>query len=215
MNVEVALLYNKCMIRYIGRLPSECVLAFSGGVDSVAIASFLLKGKKQFSLAYFDHETENSKKAKVFVEQFAKDHKLTLYIGNFTSEKKKCESKEEYWRNQRYTFFETFDRPVITAHHLNDAVETWLFNSFHGKPRTIPHRNRNVIRPFLITPKQEFISWCESNDLCWSEDVSNQDCNFSRNRIRNNIMPEALKVNPGLLKTVKKMYLSEPNSKYA
>lgn len=214
MNVATSLLYNKYMIRYLGKLPNEFVLAFSGGVDSVAIASFLLRGKKQFSLAYFDHETENGKKAKVFVEQFAKDHNLTLYVGNFISEKKKSESKEEYWRNQRYTFFETFNRPVITAHHLNDAAETWLFNSFHGKPRTIPYRNRNVIRPFLITPKQELISWCNANNLFWSEDASNQDCNFSRNRIRNNIMPEALKVNPGLLKTVKKMYLNESSEKH-
>jgi tRNA(Ile)-lysidine synthase len=63
----------------------------------------------------------------------------------------------------------------------------------------------NVLRPFLTTPKTEFISWCERHNVTWSEDISNKDTNYTRNYIRHELMPHALKVNPGLRTTIKKI----------
>lgn len=199
------------MIRFLGDLPANCTVAFSGGVDSVAAADFLLNGKKSVNLAFFDHGTETSKDARKFVEKFASIRGLELIVGKIEREKKKDESLEEYWRNERYHFFSKFEQ-VITAHHLDDAVETWIFTSLHGESKLIPHKNGNVIRPFLITPKSEMISWCSRKNLEWVEDATNFDLRHPRNRIRHQILPQALLVNPGLHKVVKKKYLGLVNA---
>lgn len=194
------------MIRFLGKLPRKCVVAFSGGVDSVAVTDFLLNGKRDVHLAFFHHGTVTSDEAEKFTKEFSKERKLSLSIGRISNEKPPGESMEEYWRNERYRFLSTYDFPVITAHHLGDAVETWIFNSLHGNPRILPYQRGNVIRPFLITPKQELIDWAQRKGLSWCEDESNKDLKYMRNRIRHNIVPEAFLINPGLDTVVKKMY---------
>ena len=194
------------MIRYIGKLPLSCTVAFSGGVDSVAIADFLLRGRKQVSLAFFDHGTYHSQQSIPFIEEYAKRYSLPLTIGRIFRAKDSNESMEEYWRNERYRFLHSISGPVITAHHLDDAIETWIFTSLHGTPRVIPYSNGNVIRPFLVTPKRQLKDWCVRRNVSWVEDESNQNEKYMRNLIRHRMVPEALKVNPGLHKTIAKKY---------
>lgn len=196
------------MIRFIGQLPRKCVVAFSGGVDSVAVTDFLLNGKRDVQLAFFHHGTKTSDDAEKFAKEFSRERSLSLSIGRISREKPSRESLEEHWRNERYRFLSMYNFPVITAHHLGDAVETWIFNSFHGNPRILPYQRNNVIRPFLITPKSKLIDWAEKKGLRWMDDESNNDVKYMRNLIRHRIVPEALKVNPGLDKVVKKMYIS-------
>lgn len=203
------------MIRFLGKLPSKCVVAFSGGVDSVAVTDFLLNGKRDVHLAFFHHGTKTSDEAEKFVKEFSRQRSLTLTIGRISNEKPPGDSMEEYWRKERYRFLSMYDCPVVTAHHLDDAVESWIFNSLHGKPHTIPYSNRNVVRPFLVTPKSELIDWCTRRGLSWVEDTSNSDIAYMRNLIRHRIVPEALKVNPGLRTVVKKMYLRDDISQDA
>jgi tRNA(Ile)-lysidine synthase len=91
------------------------------------------------------------------------------------------------------------------AHNLNDAVETWLFNMFHaGKGYTIPYSRLNIVRPLLITSRAEIEEWAKKNNVPHCEDESNTDLKYMRNRIRHVILPEVLKVNPGLFTVVKK-----------
>lgn len=194
------------MIRFLGKLPRKCVIAFSGGIDSVAVTDFLLNGKRDIHLAFFHHGTETSDEAESFAVSFAKNRGLTLSIGRISREKSVKESQEEFWREERYRFLGTYNYPVVTAHHLNDAVETWIFNSLHGNPRLIPYKRDNVIRPFLITPKSELVGWAEKRNLRWVEDKSNNDLKYMRNLIRHRIVPEAMVINPGLDTVVKKMY---------
>jgi len=195
------------MIRFLGEIPNKCTVAFSGGVDSVAVVDFLLNGRKRVDLAFFHHGTKTSTSALKFVTEFATERRLILRIGRLSRDRLKEESLEEFWRNERRDFFATFDQSVITAHHLDDAIETWIFTSLHGESRLIPHASGNVVHPFLITPKKELISWCKKKNLKWIEDESNRDIRFIRNLIRREIVPEALKVNPGLHKVIKKKYL--------
>jgi tRNA(Ile)-lysidine synthase len=72
----------------------------------------------------------------------------------------------------------------------------------HGKPKLIPITNANVIRPFLTSTKQDLSYWAIKNKLQWIEDESNKDLTLTRNYIRQNIVPHALVVNPGLYKTI-------------
>lgn len=196
------------MIKFLGQLPRKCVVAFSGGVDSVAVTDFLQNGKRELELAFFHHGTTNSETAQNFVKEFAGSRNLKLHVGTLTREKDSEESWEEYWRNERYKFLSQFPEPVVTGHHLDDAVETWIFSSLHGLGKLIPVSRGNVIRPFLSTPKMEFKNWCLRKNLTWCEDSSNTDPKYMRNLIRNNIVPLALQVNPGLSTVIKKKYLN-------
>jgi tRNA(Ile)-lysidine synthase len=74
----------------------------------------------------------------------------------------------------------------------------------HGAGKIIPYRRGRVIRPFLLTKKKNFKMWAELNGVPWIEDDSNLDTCYTRNYIRHELMPHALKVNPGLHKVVAK-----------
>lgn len=193
------------MIKITGNIPNSCTVACSGGVDSIAIADFLSKTRK-IKLAFFHHGTTNSDNGLKVVEELSKSRNLELVIGNLSRNKLPKESWEEYWRIERYSFLDSLNETIVTGHNLDDLVETWLFYSMHGLPRVIPYRRGSVIRPFLTTRKHEFVDWCTKRNINWFEDLSNKDISYSRNRIRHNILPEALKVNPGLYTVVKKYY---------
>ena len=196
-------------INFLGRLPTNCVVAFSGGVDSVAVADFLLAGKKKIMLAFFHHGTDSSSFGEEVARTFAKDRQIDIVVGHISGIRGKDASLEEFWRDKRYEFLSSFDKTVVTAHHLDDAVETWIFSALHGRAKLIPYRRNNVIRPFLVTEKRVLRNWCSRRSLTWVEDASNDDDRYMRNLIRHRIMPEALKVNPGLRKTLRKKYTSK------
>jgi len=191
------------MIKLLFPMPKQVTVAFSGGVDSVAVVDFLSK-KHDVTCAFFHHGTENSNQALKFVSNFCTQRNLPMYLGILNRDKPSDMSYEEFWREERYQYLATLG-PVITAHHLDDCVETYLWSAMHGKPKLPKLVRGNVIRPFLTTPKNEFIDWCKRKDLEWCEDLSNEDERYTRNYIRKNLVPHALKVNPGLHKTVKKM----------
>jgi tRNA(Ile)-lysidine synthase len=191
------------MIKLIGKIPNLVYLAFSGGIDSVAVASFLAKGKKDSTLLYFNHGTAFGNQSEFFVKEFAKSNNLKLIIGKISREISKEQSKEEFWRIERYKFFSNFiDKPIITCHHLDDQIENWIFTCLHGNPMLIPSKRGNIIRPFVLNRKKVFIDYANQFNLNWMEDPSNQDISFMRNRIRHCLVDNALRVNPGLPKVL-------------
>lgn len=208
------------MLHQLHNIPrtTHFVLACSAGVDSMCAADFYKRGGKKFTLAYFDHGTGNSRGAIPVLQEWSKQNDVRLVIGKISGTKPKHQSPEEFWRNERYRWLVSLDiNPIITAHHLDDAAETYLFSAMHGNPTLIKScsmlsyygHNITCYRPFLTNTKKDFINWCKQHSVKWFEDISNQDIHFPRNRIRHNILPEALKINPGFLKVIKKKYLSE------
>jgi tRNA(Ile)-lysidine synthase len=133
---------------------------------------------------------------------------LPLTVGYNNEEKPGKVSSEEHWRNMRYRFLDQF-QTVVTGHNLDDCIETYIFSALHGTAKVIPSVRNNVLRPFLSTPKSQFIDWCQCHDLVWMEDTSNTDTKYMRNYIRHQLMPHALAVNPGLPKLIKKMVLDK------
>lgn len=188
---------------------SPFLLACSGGVDSMAIADFYKRGNKNFTVAYFNHKTPHADMMSNHVQLWAEQNNVKFVTGTILCDKPKEESKEEFWRNQRYAWLKSFGLPIVTCHHLDDAIETWIFSSLHGNPKVIAPVNGNVFRPFLLNTKEELKQWCQQHAVKWVEDLSNQDVHFPRNRIRHNIIPEAMKINPGLNKVIKKKILKE------
>lgn len=193
------------MIRLLKKLPRKLTVAFSGGVDSVAAVDFLRRNH-DVECAFFHHHTKNSEHAYKFVESFCEDANIKLHVGYISNSKPAKKSLEEYWRDERYKFLGKFDT-VVTAHHLNDCIETYLWSSIHGESKIIPYNRKNVVRPFLLTSKKELIDWCKRKNLYWIEDLSNDDDSFMRNYIRKYLVPHAYHVNPGIEKVIKRLIL--------
>jgi tRNA(Ile)-lysidine synthetase-like protein len=197
------------VIHVQGKIPRIVFVAFSGGVDSVAVVDFL-RHNHTVCLVYVNHGDEIAKVEQEFVEQFAHTNGLTLYTKRGKADKPANESWEEHWRNERYHFLHSIGGTVITCHHLDDCVETWLWNMCNGRDQTIPYNNVNVIRPFRTTRKFEFVDWCQRKQLAWFEDPTNANPQFAtRNFIRHTLIPAALQVNPGIHTTIRNKLLQE------
>lgn len=207
------------MIKLVGDVRPAGIrgVALSGGVDSMALLSFLRnKRPRAVSAFFFDHDTQASREARAFVTDYCLDEGIPLNIGKLTGSKPARDSWEEFWRENRYAWLQAQakedDILIATAHHLNDVAETYVWGMTHGHPRFIHYRkplngkDSNIIRPLLLTPKSELYRWCSTHQTPYLEDESNTDTRFTRNRIRHNILPEILKVNPGFLKIVERAW---------
>lgn len=197
------------MIHIQGNIPKTVYLGFSGGVDSCAVLDFLSRRNKVI-LVYVNHGDEISEAEESVVDTLAKAYNTTQLKFRIRETRPKDMSKEEFWRVERYKAFHSINGEVITCHHLDDCVETWIWNMANGRAGTIPYRNRNVIRPFRLNRKAEFQSWCERKRVDWFHDYTNDDSTYgTRNYIRNELMPHMLKVNPGIYTTIRNKLLQE------
>jgi tRNA(Ile)-lysidine synthase len=184
------------------------ILACSGGSDSMAIADFYLRGKKSFTAAYYHHGTLQADEMHRHVSEWCGQNAVGFAVGRLSAPKPKDQSPEEHWRNERYKWLLSFGKPVITCHHLDDAMEGYLFSCLHGNPKVIPVRNGLVVRPFLTNRKSDLTQWCIDHGVKWVEDKSNSDVSGPRNRIRHRILPECMLINPGLEKVIRKRIIA-------
>jgi len=188
------------------KLPRQpYILACSGGADSMAALAFLRNGRHDFEAAHFHHGTVHAREALEFVIKTCTSFKVPLHIGYISSSKNKDESPEEYYRRERYGFLSSFNKKIITAHHLDDCVETWIFSSINGKPKLISYVTPTCFRPFLTTTKEDMKKFAIANKYSWVEDPSNKENYIPRNCIRNEIIPMIKKVNPGIQSMVRRM----------
>jgi tRNA(Ile)-lysidine synthase len=193
------------MINIIGDIPNKVTVAVSGGADSMAVLSFLSAYRKRdVSVAYFNHGTDFGKDSEVFIRGFCSTHELPLTVGMIGSTDRGVKSTEEHWRDERAHFLEGIGETVVTGHNLDDVMEWWIFSSMHGQSKLIPYKRNNIIRPFLTTSKNELESWCERHEVPYMSDPGNKNEKYMRSIVRHKILPEALRVNPGLAKVLKK-----------
>ncbi|MDE0471560.1 MAG: tRNA lysidine(34) synthetase TilS, partial [Ekhidna sp.] len=113
-------------------------------------------------------------------------------------------------RERRYAWFkELKDKngysKVATAHHLDDSLETTLFNLTRGTGikglKGIAPRSDDIIRPILFSTKKQLIEYAQKRRLKWREDQSNLSTDYNRNKIRLNVIPKLKEINPSLLNT--------------
>ena len=124
--------------------------------------------------------------------EFAKENKLSIQLAA---------------RKLRYDWFQEiislgFDY-VLTAHHLDDNVETFLINFTRGTGLEgltgIPSQNDKIIRPLLTFSKAEIETFAQENQLKWREDSSNSSDKYLRNKIRHQVVPILKEWNPSFL----------------
>ena len=89
---------------------------------------------------------------------------------------------------------------ILTAHHLDDNIETVLMNFFKGTGiaglRGILPRQGKIIRPLLFARKEELLLYARENNLTWVEDSSNESDNYTRNYFRHQVIPLIEKIYP-------------------
>ena len=106
---------------------------------------------------------------------------------------------EEAGRKLRYSFFEevaqkTNANKIVTAHNANDNSETVLMNLIRGTGTSglkgiEAKRDNKYIRPLIECTRKEIEEYCEQNKLEPKQDKSNSENIYTRNKIRNILIP--------------------------
>lgn len=202
------------MIHVLKPLPDSLSIAVSGGPDSMAALDFLKNGWRRIHVMHYNHGTALSHVYEHNVRGYCAKHRIDYDVETLNEKVPSGRSTEDFWREKRYEFFSRFARgPVVTAHHLDDAVETWMFTAVHGKPRlipqirSIPDSDLIVIRPFLSTRKEVLVDWCDRKEVPYVIDPTNETGSNARAKMRRNLIPAALEINPGIHKVIRKKIL--------
>lgn len=166
--------------------------------------------KKWIILAHFNHclrWTESDTDAE-FVRTYADKKSIGYFEGKADiasiAEERKI-GVEEAARQERYAFLErirveTGAKYILTAHHLDDSIETLVLNLIRGTKLAglsgIPEQNGNILRPFLNTSKSEILGSLREHKIPYRIDSTNTDTTFLRNQVRHDILPAFERINP-------------------
>ena len=188
------------------------VVGFSGGADSACLLYVLDSLKDEFGFklvaAHVNHclRGEESERDEAFVRQICKKMGIELKVKKADILKESKESSmsiEEYARKVRYEFFNSLadeNSKIATAHNLNDCEETLLFNLARGSTlkglNSIPPVRDNIIRPLIECSRDEIESFCGERAIGFVTDSSNLTDDYSRNKIRHNVIPILKEINP-------------------
>lgn len=179
------------------------LIALSGGADSVLLTHFLISIREEYDLtlkaAHIEHGIRGAESAAdcEFVENLCKGNGIecyTLHINAPAEAKEADMSVEEYARHRRYAFFDSIEcDKIATAHNLSDNIETLLFRLVRGTSIRglcgIPIKRGKIIRPLLDLSGEEIRAYLDKNGIEYRIDSTNADNSYSRNRIRNEIVP--------------------------
>jgi len=191
------------------------LLAVSGGIDSVVLFHLFVRSGYSFAVAHcnFQLRGKESDKDDHFVQDLAEEAKIQFFSRSFETEaysKMHGISIQMAARELRRTWFSelkqanNFDK-IATAHHLNDSIETALFNLAKGTGIAglmgIQPKKEDYVRPLLFSTRQMIEDYAALQQLKWREDRSNSSVKYSRNLIRHHVIPELKKINPNLEQT--------------
>lgn len=186
----------------------KLLLAISGGIDSVCLAYVLQELDYTFDLVHVNFQLRGaaSDEDQALVERLAKKLGVRLRLQSSNSEEIAAMSKQalqETARQIRYDYFaklvkeENYDY-VLTAHHLEDNLETTLLNLLRGTGLNgltgIPAKRDHYRRPFLEASRNEIERYAAANHLLWREDASNASDAYRRNYLRHHVLPALKKV---------------------
>lgn len=188
------------------------LVGVSGGADSVVLLHILLKLGFECVVAHcnFHLRGEESMRDELFVEKLAEKYKLIYKKTDFDTVRFAKSNKisiEMAARELRYAWFkklapENKCQTIATAHHTDDSIETLLLNMIRGtglKGLTgIEPRNGDIVRPVLCCTRSEIEQYAQKNKLEYITDSTNLANEYSRNKIRNLILPMMADINPSV-----------------
>ncbi len=221
------------------------ILACSAGPDSMYLLYKILETKfaKNLVVCYFNHKLRvEADEEEEFLEKLSKERwfKLEIAEANIKEIKEKFYSSiwvEELARKKRYEFFDAIlhiykTNKILTAHHLDDKIETFFFNLVRGtkitglvnmkNPSKSPlergmserqgdYNRTAILRPLLKLEKSEILDYLDKNKLEYKIDKTNFLNDFSRNKLRNEIIPQFSEINEKYKKNISNFmdYLEE------
>lgn len=196
----------------------KILVALSGGADSVALLRLLLTLGYTCEAAHcnFHLRGSESDRDEMFVRHLCKEHQVTLHLVHFETEREAAErhiSIEMAARELRYAWFEKIRKEcgasvVAVAHHQDDSVETLLLNLIRGTGinglRGIQPQNGNIVRPLLCLDRKEIIDYLQEIKQDYVTDSTNLQDEYTRNKIRLNLLPIMQEINPSVKESILK-----------
>jgi tRNA(Ile)-lysidine synthase len=191
----------------------KLLIAISGGIDSVVLTHLFYELEYSISLAHcnFRLRGKESDGDEAFVEDLAKKLDIPVFIKKFDTLQFASEEKLSVQlaaRKLRYDWFnellhqKQYDY-LLTAHHADDAVETYLINLSRGTGLDgltgIPKQNGKIIRPLLPFSREQIEKYAKEQNIDWREDSTNEETKYLRNKIRHKIIPILKELNPNFL----------------
>ena len=205
----------------------KLVLGVSGGPDSMCMLDILndIKNDKNLNLkfdivvAHVNHMIrEEADRDEQYVKEYCEKNNIEFYSRSIDVQKIGNNMKigtEEAGRKVRYEFFDeilekTDSNKVAIAHNKNDKIETILMNLFRGSGvlglKGIDIKNGKYIRPLLECERNEIEEYCLKNNLNPRIDKTNFDNKYTRNKIRNIVIPYIKKeFNPNIINTIDRL----------
>ena len=201
----------------------KIVIGVSGGPDSMTLLKILMFLKEKYNLtlyvAHINHMIrENAKVDEEYVKNFCKENNIECYVERaniIEIAKKQKKGLEETGREVRYNFFEkvlkdTNSNKIAIAHNLNDNIETIIMNTLRGTGlyglRGIEGKRGEYIRPLIEIERKDIEEYCMENKINPRHDESNDDNTYTRNKIRNIVIPYLKEeFNPNILKSLNRL----------
>jgi tRNA(Ile)-lysidine synthase len=175
--------------------PGKYVVAVSGGLDSVTLLNVFSTRRKDYELVvvYIDHGWRDSSKEHALVQQVAGWHDCDFKVSKLELKG----TSEDEARRARYAALEEARAEVgakatITAHHLDDRMETVFLNVLRGTGRqglSALQSQGDIVRPLLNVRRAEIEQYARQHKLEWVEDPTNTDVHYRRNWVRRVLLP--------------------------
>ena len=188
----------------------EVLLAVSGGIDSVVLAHLMHSAGYPFAIAHcnFHLRPGDCDRDEAFVRSLARDYGVDIHVAQFqTNDYARTHglSVEDAARQLRYQWFATLCRDhgypaLLTAHHRDDAGETFFINLLRGTGLAGLHGilavNGLVVRPLLPFSRAEIEQYALDHGLHHVEDITNNSFLYRRNQIRHRLLPLLREIQP-------------------
>lgn len=192
------------------------LVACSGGVDSMVLCDILLKLNYKIGIAHCNFQLRDAESDgdAQFVQSFAEKNKLPFFIKKFDTldfKKSNAVSTQMAARTLRYNWFEEIRiengyHKIVTAHHLDDQIETILLNMTKGTGLQgltgMQPKNNYIVRPLLSITKQALLQYATEQQIAFREDSSNATDNYQRNKLRHQVVPVLKAINPDFSNTL-------------
>lgn len=188
-------------------------IAFSGGVDSTALAFALVQARRKFAqlrLLHVDHGLQSASAGwSRHCARLAREWRVAFVGLRAEIKRQRGDSPEASARDARYALLAQAMEPgevLVTAQHRDDQAETLLLQLFRGAgvaglaamPPIATFGPGRIARPLLDVTRAQILEYARSHDLRWVEDPTNEQTAFGRNFLRHRVMPAIRERWPGV-----------------
>lgn len=194
----------------------KVIVALSGGADSVALLLLLKQlGYKCYAMhCNFHLRGEESMRDEHFARNLCLQENIPLEVVSFdtvTYSKEQGVSIEMAARELRYRAFEEYRvkngaEAVAVGHHRDDNAETLLLNLMRGAGirglHGIRPKRDNIIRPLLCVGREDIMEFLEKEGVAYITDSTNLQTDYTRNKVRLELIPLMQQINPSILQTL-------------